>query len=424
MEQTSPLRNPKRNWSNVSLSSTPSPASKIPNRLGTMSSSSTPEMENISAKGLTHDELLTDLTKMDHHSDNSLHKKMDLVITLLQSLTTGLNNNKEVTDKEIQTLKQENSLLKVSLAEAKGRVHRMEKDINILKSQNEGLQVRSISQNILIHNVDEVSGEDLYKIVHDFFKQKLQIAEYLVHSDKHPAAPVQIDIVHRLGKPGARARPIVIKLVLRRGKDIILKHARNLKGSKIYITEQLPKAMNERRSLLVPDMRRLHEDHKGNKSYKVVLSKDQLLVNNSPIMNKFKMNSLSSVNSTDTPTSYDTMLHTEVTDHRGSFFQGHFAEVHSIEDAKAAYSALFQNHEVAKADHIMYAYSITAEEGTIVGNDDDGEYGGSAILRDILNESSLTNCLVAVSRIHSGPNLGKKRFQFIESCARKVIELI
>ena len=162
------------------------------------------EMENVPTKEPTHDELLTDLTKMDQQSDHSLHKKMDTVISLLQSLTTSFNTSKQATDKEIQNLKQENGLLKLSLAQAEGRANRMERDINMLKSENESLQVRSMSQNILIHNVEEVSGQDLYIIVQNIFKEKLQIAEHLLHSDTHPAAPVQIDIVHRLGKLGTR----------------------------------------------------------------------------------------------------------------------------------------------------------------------------------------------------------------------------
>ena len=51
------------------------------------------------------------------------------------------------------------------------------------------------------------------------------------------------------------------------------------------------------------------------------------------------------------------------------------------------------------------------------------EYGASKILCDIIKEKGLENIFLAVTRIHNGPNLAKKRFELISSAARKVIDM-
>ena len=99
-------------------------------------------------------------------------------------------------------------------------------------------------------------------------------------------------------------------------------------------------------------------------------------------------------------------------------------QVRSIQEAKAAHAALFQDPSVAKAHHIIYAYCVPSDSTNelIFGNDDDGEYGASEILSDILKKQEMAGCFLAVSRIHSGPNIGKKRFKLIESCAKLAID--
>ena len=76
---------------------------------------------------------------------------------------------------------------------------------------------------------------------------KLKISEQYMQSKQNPVAPVQVDIAHQIGRPGIKGRPIVVQLALRRGKDIIFSHVKNLKGSGVFITEQLPADMREKR---------------------------------------------------------------------------------------------------------------------------------------------------------------------------------
>ena len=58
--------------------------------------------------------------------------------------------------------------------------------------------------------------------------------------------------------------------------------------------------------------------------------------------------------------------------------------------------------------------------GTLI----DGECGGSEILVKCMQSRKMDNIFVAVSRIHAGPNLGKRRFQMIKQACMDVLNLI
>ena len=422
----------KRNLRQVSQSSsTSSPLAKMPNiqESSLPSSDSLDPLDSSTANregsiNPLNNWAFLELTDSVDSSDTSLHNKMDTIIGMLKTLTTAFYSHKEDTKHEIEGLQEENRKLKLSVKQMEGNAMRMDSEIDRLKAKCEDLQLRSMSHNILIHNVQEERGENVYKVVCNILLNSLNIPEQLLNSEEHPAAAVLIDVAHRIGKPGWRPRPIVVKFALQRGKETIFRYIKNLKGQRISISEQLPGEMRERRDIMFPNMRRLREEHQGD-GMKVHLSRDKLTINNTPVPSPFRVNLLSDVlPGEQTPLPYDTLLHTEVVEYSRSYFQGHVMQVKSIQEAKAAHAALFQEPSVAKAHHVMYAYCVPGKSPNdcIFGNDDDGEYGASEMLLETLKKHGLTECFVAVSRIHSGPNIGKKRFQLIESCAKLAID--
>ena len=314
--------------------------------------------------------------------------------------------------------------------ETEGQSARMSRDIEKLKRDFEDLEVRSMSHNIVIYNVPEQAREDIDKTVTDCFTKMLKLPDHPILSERHPVAPVQVDIAHRVGKVNQRNRPIVVKLMRRKGKDIILQHARNLRGTGISISEQLPSEMRERRTLQIPKLKALRGQHRNDTSTKVVLSKDKLRLNNTVVPSDFETNPISLEKSESWMFfEYDSIRHSEPIEFSGSCFQGHMAKITSMDEVKRAYCALLQNPKTASAHHIMYAYSYTDETATFNqqfvqhGNSDDGEYGGSQILTRLLSETKLNNIFLAVSRVHNGPNIGRKRYELIEESCRRVISI-
>ena len=400
----------KRNLSQVSRTSiSPSPPVKMANKETSML------MENMSP-GL-------DVNKLESMSDMdtdtaSLHSKMDTMMVLMKQMMQSFTQHQVSTTEEFQKLKDENQHLQLRLAEAEGKMTRMNLKIATLRDKCEDLHLRSMSRNILIYNIKEQEHEDIYAVVYDVLSNKLKIPDNYIHSERNPTAPVQVDIAHRIGKPGHRVRPIVVQLVLRRGKELIFRYVKNLKDMDISISEQLPPEMRERREVQFSHFKHLRDQYKHDSSKRVRLTRDKLFVNNKLVPCSFETNTLQMAKDQGSATfKYDDLAHTKTYEHSLSYFQGHVHKVKTIAEANASLAALLQNPDVAKAHHISYAYSITneTENDCIIGQSDDGETGASDILKTIIQERGLTNIFLSVSRCHNGPNLGKKRFEIIRA---------
>ena len=361
---------------------------------------------------LMNENLETD--KDELNDEKTLHEKIDTVIGILNELKKSLDDHKKNTKEEIQELKEENSKMRLQLSESEDQAMRMRKDIQTLKSKCEDLELRSMSENVVFYNIPEKQNEEIYKVVQDVLVRKMNIENHLVHSEYYPTGLIQVDVAHRIGKFSQKPRPVVVKLVLRRGKEIILKHARNLRGSGISVSEQLPAGMRERRNIQLPMLRDLRDQHRDDPSAKIVLRRDQLTLNNAPVASCFEKNPLPADNFNATaPISYNTMFHSDVKEYSGSSFQSHLLSVNNHQEAAAAHRSLLQHPRVAKADHIMYAYVANDHanpDSTLQGFSDDGEYGGSRLLMKAIQRHSLSNVFLAVSRHHEGPNIGKKTF--------------
>ena len=411
-----PSKSKKRNLSQVSVNSaSPSPSAKIPNMDKTPGNDA----------GCEPAEDLDRIKSITGNDTEALHAKMDIMLQLLINMDQKFTTDKTNTEVSISQLKQENDRLKVKLLEAEGQIIRMEGSIHRLSSKCEDLQLRYMSNNLLVYNVPEQRGEVAYDLVMDIFQNKIKIPDHLIHSERNPAAPVQVDIAHRLGKQGTRPRLIVVRLALRRGKEIVYKFVKNLKGTGISITDQLPSEMRERRDVQFQNFKHLKEQHKYDTSVKVKLVRDRIYINNTETPSRFEKNSLL-LNNMENDVSYkfEDMVHSEVIEESQSFFQGHTQEVNSMAEAQASYKALFQNQSTASASHISYAYVVGDGLNFLSGYSDDGETGASDVLKKLIHERSLKNVFFAVSRKHQGPNLGKRRFELIKSVASEVISKI
>ena len=213
-----------------------------------------------------------------------------------------------------------------------------------------------------------------------------------------------------------------MKFVTRKGKEMVLKHAKNLKGKQQYVSEQLPAEMRERRVAQNQHMMELRRDNPDRSANKIHFVKDILMHNGQAVDAQFEHNTLPKMNVV--PFEYEALHHSEPIQVRGSIFQGHVKYIHSLEDAVKSRDALFQDESVALAEHIMYAYRIDTEDGIFeTGNSDDGECNGSKVLVKLLDNLKMENVFLAVSRIHRGPNLGKQRFELIKQAGEEALQL-
>lgn len=154
---------------------------------------------------------------------------------------------------EIKQIKDENKKLKKKIVEQEDKIEKLERTVR--------------SKNIVIKGVEEEERENQNRTREkvDLIMQKLGVS---VEIEKN------IDEMGRIGKyVTGRKRPILVKLLKESTKSEILKNAKQLKGSDIWIEEDFPKNIQEERRGLIP---RLKEAR--NKGYRAVLRYNKLIV--------------------------------------------------------------------------------------------------------------------------------------------------
>lgn len=218
-----------------------------------------------------------EMNKIDDKSEGE--KQTDMEATLLvilekvSCLPQILSEIKEV-KKDIETLKEtvkfnsdEVQDLKIENNELKERINKLEKkdksehclkletEINLLKKDIVNLETYSRKENIIIHGIKESSGtEDCKQLVKNLINNKLQIS-----------GEINIQRCHRLGKKQQemdRHRPIIARFAFFSDRETVWKKKQMLKGSNLFIEEDLPVAIQQRRRRLLPVMKAARRDGK------------------------------------------------------------------------------------------------------------------------------------------------------------------
>ena len=116
----------------------------------------------------------------------------------------------------------------------------------------------------------------------------------------------------------------------------------------------------------------------------------------------------------------------DVIEDRKSVFQGHTAEVKTVDEVKLVVAKLYQNQKIARATHNIFAYRIYCQEKKTWLSDceDDGEDAAGGRLLHLLEILDVVDRLVVVSRWYGGVHLGPDRFKHINNAARAVLNLV
>ncbi len=121
------------------------------------------------------------------------------------------------------------------------------------------------------------------------------------------------------------------------------------------------------------------------------------------------------------------IFHGEVSELKKSTFQGHVAQVSSLQDVEHVMECLLQNNKIQHATHNIMAYRfyMDTKNGTrtlLQDCDDDGEAAAGKRLLHLLQVMDVQGLIVIVSRWYGGVHLGPARFQCINNAGRTAIE--
>ena len=301
---------------------------------------------------------------------------------------------------EATMLRERNTVCEGLLLRQQNQIQTIQKDILHLKSQ----QMRD---NVIISGISEGENETqdiLFNKVSQFMKDELKM-------DEHEIRHLSYDRMHRIGRRNAdtaRIRDILIKFSTHGCKNVLMRHIKNLRrGTKYFVSDQFPPEINERRRVL----QKVRAEKKAEDRH-VRLVADQLYVDgklhpSNPPEEIFTTDMFTKVKSLEVSRS-------ERFCENGISYQGHKIQFDDNVDPKIALVQLFREQAIARASHNIWV----CKRGSVTTRDDDGLYGGSFKVAEIVNQQSTHNCMVVVSVWNNGQLISSEHFPWIQKATK------
>ena len=322
-----------------------------------------------------------------------------------------------------QCLEAENKILRARMHMSENRIMHLETEVSDIKSKALDIQSRSMKDNIVFQGLPELRGENTRSVLSKFMIETMKIhpahfkmRDFIECSDEDV---IWIHRCHRFGQAGTggKPRPIVAKLIT--GRSCILRHTKNLAGTKFFVSVQLPPEIAESKKKLSHLFKSARND--GKRPHYVGRG-DALLVGNqvfrppvAPPCQTQASDILAGMKDMDIRAS-------EVIEEKDNIFMAHVATIKTPQEIINSVIAIRNNHHsLSTATHNMYAARIQVGAKIQEFTDDDGEHGGAAVILRELQAANIINKIVIVTRRYSGNHLGTKRFEIISHCTRSVI---
>ncbi len=352
---------------------------------------------------------------------NNLHEKLDRLQTAQNdsdNSITRLKNRAGVLESNHTTLQEENTSLRQEVDMLKELLVRQHKDMEILKSTVLDLQVRSMQDNLLFHNVPEEKDENCA----DKLKKILNNKGYTKNC--------VFERIHRIGPYNARnqkPRPVVAKMQSHKHVSDLLDFSRSLpKGTAndFRISSQYPAEVRERRRVL-GEIAESERSKRPNVRTKIVT--DTLYVDGKKYLPKLTRpapRDLLYMSEDDKELAGSVnFTKTAVVKEADSSFVAFAAPAKSIGDVRDMYRAVLSRQGIASASHCISGYRLYNPVGakTTDGFHDDGDHGLGRVVRDTLHRLNARDVVVFVVRNFGGTHIGQKRFKIVEDLVKNVM---
>lgn len=156
----------------------------------------------------------------------------------------------EMTQKDVDDFKVSSCALTKNCNEFRAELDKISKSLLAYSNKNELLEGHSKRNNIVIEGMKESGKENVSECedkVRMLFTEKLQLDHI----------KIELERVHRAGKSDNldKPRPIVVRFLRLKDKFAVLDRAKRLKGTGIFINEDFPEAVQQKRKELLPAMK-------------------------------------------------------------------------------------------------------------------------------------------------------------------------
>lgn len=304
---------------------------------------------------------------------------------------------------------------------------------NLQKLENNILDLtrRGMEQNLIFHGIHEKDFEEgqyesCRETIVEFLEEKLQLS----------IDPLEIWKVHRMGvRKENRARAIVTKVSYNAKEQIMqnvtkLKDLKNKHQQKIFINEQIPEGVIERKKQVSSRLKKLRKDNDQkpiNERSDIKVMNDKIIIDgmvDTPevktpqpedlFMDPVELKMVRALNSK--------ILETRPINVQNSQFIGFAFRAHSTLEVNRAYKAIALRFP--SVDHIMMAYGLKEDDQLKIGHCDDGEFSGGNCIQQTLKEMKVRNTAVFIVRKYGGIHLGFERFATIQKVTKEALKLL
>ncbi|XP_041456328.1 uncharacterized protein LOC121408764 [Lytechinus variegatus] len=125
---------------------------------------------------------------------------------------------------------------------------KMKEDKEIVNQEIDSLKSYINRENLLFHGIVEGNQqEDVENLLRDFFVEHLRF-------DRASADEIEFQRAHRINS-ARRPRPIIARFLRYKDRAAVFQKAKNLKGSRMFITEDLPLRIRERQRAQLPALK-------------------------------------------------------------------------------------------------------------------------------------------------------------------------
>lgn len=172
-------------------------------------------------------------------------KSLSDIYNLIQSTNKNLCDKIEGVSNDLKILAEN---VNKEVKEVKQKVLILEAENNTLKERLQTIERTLRKNNVVFYGIEEIENETFEHLAYqikNLLKEKLAVDPPII----------EFTNIFRLGKASNKKRPILVKLLSYETKINILKNKTKLKGTGIFISEDLSKENREERNILVKNLK-------------------------------------------------------------------------------------------------------------------------------------------------------------------------
>jgi hypothetical protein len=346
--------------------------------------------------------------KHEAHDYKALNEMQQDINTIREETATTQADLNIVEGSQGDSEKQMNFLTAMFVKQAKV--------IDSLQSTVTDLQRRSMSNNVLLHNVPEKRDEDILYLI-----QQTLVAQGAA------LGLIDVERAHRMGPLRERGHRTIVARIARQDQvQILLAATRKDRGNyDRYAIRVMPQTPDIRRFNRAKTQELASPYRKAHPSAKIEVYDTHFTIDGKTIRDEIRPATAEEVlmrTKDDQDDMDDIKFHkTETTEERRSKFTLFAANITSSDEAKVAYKAIHKDMTASSATHLIAAYIV---DDDIRGWQDDNDFGMGRFLMKTMEEKGMKNIIMFLARNFGGVHLGQRRFNIISELVREMRRII